>query len=73
MNKKLWLEMPETRALIKDLETRIQDLKDQWETGNFTRETSDGTAQKNAEAIGFVSGLREAIEFINEGVKNEDD
>lgn len=73
MNKKLWFEMPETKALIKDLETRIQDIKDQWAEGNFTRDTVDGTSQKNAEAIGFISGIVDAIDFIKEGVILEDD
>lgn len=73
MNKKLWLELPETRVLLKDLETRIQDIKDQWLSGAFTQESIDGTAQKNAEAIGWANGLGEAIDFIKAGVEVIDD
>lgn len=61
-----WKQHEQTRDYVSRLKNAITQAQDNWSYGHYTHETSDGTAQKNAEILGFISGLREAIELIEE-------
>lgn len=61
-----WKQHEMTREYVQRLKSAILEVQDNWSVGRYTSEHVAGTAQLNAEALGFVKGLREAIELIEE-------
>jgi hypothetical protein len=59
-----WLQHPSTKDLVKVLRGLIVEAKDQWAAGVFTAESSEGTAQKNARALGAVDVCEQIVEYI---------
>ena len=54
-----WLTDPVTEAVFKHLpRAKVQELQDMWANGNFTMETIEASALKNAEVIGELNAWR---------------
>lgn len=54
-----WLEHPVTKALREQvIPAKRTELFEQWESGEFTAESKDGTLQQNAKALGESGILR---------------
>lgn len=65
-----WLNHPSTKALIQDLVDGINEAMDCWSNGDYTAETSEGTAQRNAKALGGVQTLQSILSNIQGGAYN---
>ncbi len=61
-----WKQHEMTREYVQRLKDAITDAQERWSNGYYTHETAEGTAQKNAEVLGFIAGIREAIELLSE-------
>lgn len=61
-----WKQHEQTRDYVSRLKTAIVEAQENWAGGLYTHATADGTLQKNSEMIGFIMGLRQAIELIEE-------
>lgn len=55
-----WKKHPVTELLFQYLKARRTAILEAWAAGQFTAESSEGTSQQNAKAL----GLMEAIEGI---------
>lgn len=58
-----WLRHPVTQAYRQFLRTRLQESKDMWAEGCFTRESVEGTVQLNANALGRAEILARLIDL----------
>jgi len=58
-----WLQHPVTIRLNRFLEAQRQELLLQWSKGNFTGDSSDKTAQLNANALGQCEVLSVLIDL----------
>lgn len=67
-----WLEMEQTRNLLKFLKQDLENVKEQWASGGYTTESQDGTLQLNSMALGSVRSLNNIINAIEEGVDFDD-
>jgi len=73
-----WLQHPLTKSLLLTLKGDYLDYHSAWESGAFTSESSDGSSQQNAKALGSLEAIRllaNYIEDINsydqsEGIQN---
>lgn len=61
-----WLSHPCTEMLLLYLGASYETIKDHWANGSFTRESMEGTCQKNAEEIGRAGALLDVIEVIKD-------
>ena len=66
MDKEDWLNLEQTKVLIKYLKFRRMELLETWASGGFTSESFDGTIQKNSEALGGVKELDTLISDIED-------
>ena len=70
-----WLSHPVTQEFRELLRNWREDLKAQWEQGNFVGTSWEVTALANAEALGQVNMLKKLLELdaqqLEEGLKNE--
>lgn len=68
---KEWKQHEVTKEFFDSIKARIEEKKEDWANGNFTTESSDGTVQKNAAAVGAVAALSDLLETSYEGVVEE--
>lgn len=61
-----WLAHPVTVALNRFLRNQRQELMERWSSGHFTAETSEGTAQLNAKALGEMEAIQQFIDLSPE-------
>jgi len=61
-----WLNHPCTKALLLTLQGDYLDHHQAWESGNFTSEHAEGTAQMNAKANGSLEAIRLIAEYIED-------
>jgi hypothetical protein len=61
-----WKNHPVTKEYFKMMKQLREELLEQWANSNFTAETSEGTAQLNAKALGKVQLLDELLDFYIE-------
>lgn len=66
-----WADHPITKALKAVLRKRVEDLKGQWATGNFTDQSQFATAIMNAKAIGIVNALEYIVNMDYEQFEGE--
>ncbi len=66
-----WLLHPVTEQFREFLRASLVDLQNQWVEGNFTTETSDGTAQANARSIGRGQTLLDVLNLDFETISQE--
>lgn len=62
MEKSEWAEwklMPQTKEFFAAISSKRQVLMELWSSGQFTAESSEGTAQLNARALGMIHILEE--------------
>lgn len=64
--KRQWQGHPCTEALILTLRGDYLDHHSFWEGGEFTSENAEGTAQKNAKALGTLEAIRLIAEYIED-------
>ena len=55
-----WADHPITQAFLLYLVNEFEANKQRWSEGFYTEETVDGTAQKNAKAIGKQEAIHDA-------------
>lgn len=67
-----WLQMDQTKDLLRYLKQDLENVKDQWASGGYTTESQDGTIQLNSMALGSVRSLNNIINAIEEGVEFDD-
>lgn len=60
-----WYRHPITQALRFSLMGDFMGLYDSWGNGEFTKESSDGTVQANAKALGQVQAIESMIDWID--------
>lgn len=63
---KEWLLMPATKELIRILNARREDLRQQWEGGSFTDYEKDGTVLTNVGNMGTCKGYAFVTDFTYE-------
>lgn len=63
---KEWLLMPVTKELIRILNARREDLRQQWEGGSFTDYEKDGTVLTNVGNMGTCKGYAFVTDFTYE-------
>ena len=56
-----WKKHPVTEKLYRLLEDRKATIMEGWAAGQFTEASSDGTAQKNAEALGMIRAVMDIL------------
>jgi hypothetical protein len=61
-----WKEHPITLYLIKTLEADKLDIMEAWGNGQFLAESSEGTSQKNAKALGMLESVDLTLSAISE-------
>lgn len=61
-----WKQHEMTREYAQRLKDAIIEAQENWSNGYYTHETVEGTVQKNAEVLGFIAGIRAAIELLSE-------
>ena len=66
-----WLQHPVTIEFRKAMQTRLDELKNDWANGGYTTETVDGTAQLNARSLGKAQMLSDLLEATYEGVTED--
>ena len=65
----VWKQISQTKEYFRDLERRVEELKDHFADGRTTMpESVEGTALRTAGVVGEIKGLRWAmtIEFDEE-------
>jgi hypothetical protein len=67
-----WRRSEYTQQMIMDIKEEMDVLLRKWADGDFTHETSEGTAQKNAKAIGQYEALETVLNFIFETPTEEE-
>lgn len=60
-----WRSNRVTEAIIEQLRLDLQDLQDEWANGGFTDASTDGTVQRNAEALGKVRAIIEIVDYFD--------
>ena len=65
-DKEQWLLHPVTRRLLQALSERVDEFRSAWADGQFTHQTTEGTALKNAQAIGQTQGIEGVITWIKD-------
>ncbi len=58
-----WKKHPVTEKLYRLLEDRKGEIMEAWAAGSYTYLNSDGTSQKNAEALGMIRAIMEIIDI----------
>lgn len=61
-----WLNHQCTLELQQRLKEEYDTIVDMWANGAFTNESSDGTAQANAEALGRVKAISAFLDMMEE-------
>jgi len=61
---KEWKSRKQTKWVRASLEEEIEEIKNEWACGDFSRQSAEETAQKSAEAIGRIVGLSFALDFL---------
>lgn len=61
-----WMHHPVTEAHLKRLKEAQEEIKESWANGVYTTESIEGTAQKNAEAIGAYRQIDQILIDIEE-------
>jgi hypothetical protein len=64
MEWETWRQQPETQALLKHLNRKRDDLKEDWASGQFLGDSHTTETGNNAEAIGRCNQLGEIIYTI---------
>ena len=59
-----WKDNLITKSLILRLAGDKLTLNKEWEAGDYTAESVEGTAQKNARALGAVQSIASLMEWI---------
>ena len=59
-----WYRHPATQRMWDIMKARRSALQESWAAGAFTHESTEGTAQQNAKALGKVQQLEELMELI---------
>jgi len=59
-----WLSHDETIRMKKKLQEDLQGMLNGWMNGYFTTESIEGTAQKNAEALGKVQAIQDMLDYL---------
>lgn len=67
-----WRHHPCTKALVWSLVYSEMEYHDQWRLGNLTAESTDGTAQLNAKALGALEAIDKMKMYILEEISNND-
>jgi len=65
---KAWMKQEETQIFFKDLDEMRLEFLEAWASGNFTRESAEGTAVLNAKALGQVQLLDSILDLRTEKV-----
>jgi len=68
-----WLGQPTGEYYQAQLAEKIEEIKDNWANGLYTGNGAEETAQLNAEAIGEIQGIGEAIVLLEEMTEVEDE
>lgn len=68
-----WLNQPAGKYHKAYLIEKLEELKDDWVNGVFTGESSEETAQRNAEAIGKAQAFAEVLLELDEITIEEED
>jgi hypothetical protein len=61
-----WLTNPVTEVFRKHLGKMVEQTKGDWASGLYTAESSEGTAQKNAVALGSIRILEDILNITYE-------
>lgn len=61
---KNWLDHPCTQALRLTLKGDYIDYHKNWENGSFVDQSVEGTAQRNAKALGAIEAIRLISEYM---------
>lgn len=56
-----WLQHPVTVAYRRHMTERLREIQDEWAAGVYTSESSEGTAQRNAVALGQYRLLQDLL------------
>ncbi len=64
--KNNWLNHPITKSLLLTLKGDYLDHHSAWESGAFTSESSEGTSQQNAKALGALEAIRLLANYIED-------
>ena len=56
-----WKKHPVTEKLYRLLEDRKKEIMEAWAAGSYTYLNSDGTSQKNAEALGMIRAVMDIL------------
>jgi hypothetical protein len=68
-----WLGQPTGEYYQYMLAEKIEEIKDNWANGLYTGESTEETAQLNAEAVGKIQGIGEAIVLLEEMTEVDDE
>jgi len=71
--KQSWFKHPATQSLLRTLMGDYIDYHEAWENGGFVTESADGTAQKNAKALGALEAIKMIVSYIEEIPSAESD
>lgn len=66
-----WSKHPCTQAVLYTLHGDYMDHHTAWENGVFTDSNADGTAQKNAKAMGSMEAIKLIAQYIEEINSND--
>jgi hypothetical protein len=66
-----WKSHPVTQDFFKAMRNRKDELLEDWVRGSYTTESVDGTAQRNALALGRVHMLTDLLEATYEDVTED--
>ena len=67
-----WLNSAPTQALLVGLAHSEAVIMERWREGGFTADTTDGTAQLSAEAIGMLKAISLVKSYILEEISVDD-
>lgn len=63
-----WMQHPVTEMFRKHLKTMMDGITEDWANGIFTAESSEGTAQLNAAALGQVRLIHDILNLTEEDI-----
>ena len=68
-----WRRSDYTQQMMKDIKEEMDVILFKWASGDFTHETAEGTAQRNAKALGQYEALETVMNFILETPPEEEE
>jgi hypothetical protein len=68
-----WLNQSAGKYFMHTLRVKLEDLKDDWANGAFTRDHVEASYQLNSEALGKVQQLADIILTLEEMTIDEED